>query len=548
MSVNIDLHTDTDAMQTVTAKMKKITSPQKTEKKYLQTMLSAAVYLALFFVLFALFSRLFGTINQNADDASHFLEANSFLHGNILLKGWFLSPDTFWTIDTPIDALFIFINGFTITTIVYAESAVYSAIIALSFFLMKRGRPLKDAWLPIAAGMLLLLLPSQELTHYASAIAIHVGTIAYFLAALVIIDKVNIKWLAAILVFFLLLLDALGDPFSLYVFVLPVIAVFFLQWLQSRTIGNALLCSASVAVIPVSMGILRLVTALGGFYTYPSNLTIVNFDGLASNIGLTIQGILLLFGINIWGQPINSALVVESLFRLPILLAVLYFIYIEIKQIRQRCAFQQKTDVVQLILLFALFFTLAAYIFSSYALDLGTTRFLLPVVFLGLIVLGRQDFTAIALNRRTHATILGVCAVGYMVFFIPRLLAPAASPPITPAAVWLEQNGYTSGYGAYWDSAIITLLTSGKVQVTPVQGNNHSIITYYWLDQQSAYSDQSFFLVFASANPPGNGNVDQQNAINTFGTPDIIKNIGKFTILIWNHPITPVITNTPGNS
>ena len=537
MSVHFDI--DTDAVQTVTAKMKKTPAPQKTEKTYRQTILYAAVYVALFFVLFLLFSRLFATINQNADDASHFLEANSFLHGNIFLKGWFLSPDTFWTIDTPIDAVFILLSGLTVNAIVYAESAVYSAILVCSFVLMKRGRPLKDAWFPIAAGMLLLLLPTQELTHYAGAIAIHIGTIAYFLVALVIIDKVQIKWLTAIAVFALLLLDALGDPFSLYVFVLPVIAVFFLQWLQNRTVGNTLLFGSSVAIIPVSLLILHAVKALGGFYTYPSNLTIVNFNGLGSNIGLTIQGILLLFGVNIWGQPINSPFVAESLLRLPILLAVLYFIYIEVKQIRQKCKFTQKTDSVQLILLFAVFFTLAAYIFSSYALDLGTTRFLLPVLFLGLILVGRQDFSAFTLNKKTQAAILVVLTAGYLVFFIPRLIAPAASPPITPAAVWLEQNGYTSGYGAYWDSAIITLLTSGKVQVTPVQGNNQAIVTYYWLDQQKAYNSQAFFLIFASANPPGNGNVDQQNAITTFGTPDIIKNIGKFTILIWNHPITP---------
>src|SRR5215813_9585428 len=42
---------------------------------------------------------------NNSDNASMILEAQAMLHGNIILHGWYLPPDSFITSEMPLDAL-----------------------------------------------------------------------------------------------------------------------------------------------------------------------------------------------------------------------------------------------------------------------------------------------------------------------------------------------------------------------------------------------------------------------------------------------------------
>src|SRR5215813_1958470 len=44
-------------------------------------------------------------VPNNSDNASMILEAQAMLHGNIILHGWYLPPDSFITSEMPLDAL-----------------------------------------------------------------------------------------------------------------------------------------------------------------------------------------------------------------------------------------------------------------------------------------------------------------------------------------------------------------------------------------------------------------------------------------------------------
>src|ERR1019366_2418084 len=56
-------------------------------------------------LLFAMYLFISRIVLYNADDASIILEAQSMLHGNYILHGWYIPTDNFLTIDMPLYAI-----------------------------------------------------------------------------------------------------------------------------------------------------------------------------------------------------------------------------------------------------------------------------------------------------------------------------------------------------------------------------------------------------------------------------------------------------------
>jgi hypothetical protein len=499
-------------------------------QKLVKTTLFSVGFLLILFIFYLIYNRLFATVGGNSDGASNLLEAKSMLKGNLLLKGWTLSPDTFWTIDTSISAIVIAVRGFTPSLLYNVPAVIYALIMMASLFLIKGKSNLAKSWPMIVVGLVIIGITSPLLTKFAAESPIHLGTVLYCLFTLIVMDKIKEGWTRNIAIFVIGILACIGDPFTLFIFILPMLVVLGLRWYYiERNKNDLFLIGTLIAVIPATILILKAVRLFGGFYSYPLDAGFMSYASISSNISLSIQSILYLFGVNPFGYQLLSYQVIESFLRLVSLCLVIYFAVKSIQGITRK---NQDYDIISGILCMAILFDIISFILGQGGKDLGSPRFLSPVIIFGGIIAGRN----IKIQQRWFSLAAILFLACYLVFFIPRLLAPTAIPPTVDVENWLRTNGYTYGYGAYWDASIITVDTSNDIKVRPVSYDGY-ICPWEWLSENEWYDNTpAYFLVYDNSNScPVNFN----EATKTFGPPSQIKQIDNFTILTWKNDITP---------
>jgi len=488
------------------------------------------VFLLLLFLAF-IYNSLFWTIPRSSDNAALILEASSFLHGNLLLRGWSLAPDTFWTIDIPINALLMAIRGFTPSLMYNAPALIYALVVVVSLALVKNTGTLKDKLPNLIVSLLIIGIPSPMLTYLASHNPSHIGTILYFLVALFAMERIKPNRLRCLVVFAILTLAYIGDPFALYIFLAPLLIFLCVRWYHgTRKLDDLFLIASTIAVIPATQLVLLAVKLLGGFYSYPANTTFATFTDLSKNISLTVQGVLSLFGVDFFGQSIASRGAIESLVRIPLLVLVAYFSYRTVKGFINRSV---KYDAISEILSLSIVFDVLSYIFSDNTINIMTARYLFPVVVFGAIIVGRQ-LVIRDTSRANYLILIGLFGVTCLFFLAPRITAPIGSSPTAQVESWLLSHGYKYGYGAYWEASIITVETSDVVRVRPVvTDGSGKIVPFNWLSDQSWYSEPANFLVYDTS---GYGGVNMSSAVRTFGSPSQVVKIGDYTILTWKNP------------
>jgi hypothetical protein len=500
-------------------------------KKFIKTTLLLATYLLIFVVLYLIYSRLFATVGGNSDGAGDLLEAKSILSGNWLLKGWTLTADTFWTIDTPINTIAMSIRGFVPSLLYTVPAFIYALIMMAGLFLIKRKSNLAESWPMIVLGLTIMGILSPLLTKFAAESPMHFGTILYCLIVLVLYENVNNSWQRNIAIFIIATLAYIGDPFTLFILILPALTILGFRWYYGeRKRNDLILIGALIATIPAAVFIGALIKVFGGFHQKPLNAAFTSYSDLSNNISLSIQSVLSLFGINAFSQAVISKYALESMLRFFAFCLAVYFAVKSIKRIINK---EINFDIISGILCIAIIFDIGSFILSTQAVDLGSARFLTPVVIFGAIIVGRN----INIKQRWLSLATILLLVTYLFFFVPRLLAPPATSIAADAENWLQTNGYTSGYGSYWYASLITVDTSANITVRPVLAQSNGYVApYNHLSDSAWYANMpANFLIYDDNDSGAALNVDA--AAKTFGMPSQIKQIGELTILIWDHNI-----------
>lgn len=98
-----------------------------------------------------------------------------------------------------------------------------------------------------------------------------------------------------------------------------------------------------------------------------------------------------------------------------------------------------------------------------------------------------------------------------------------ADPQLVNIASWLEDNGYTKGYGSFWQCNAVTLLTDGKVEMWDVYGLDN-LELHRWLQPKSHEIPPEGDKIFALIGP--NSEIDRDvflQYMNTEpGIPEIV--------------------------
>jgi hypothetical protein len=279
----------------------------------------------------------------NSDAAGMVVEGWDMLHGNLLLRGWFVADVSFYTFEVPLDGLISVVYGLRTDVVHVAAAAEYALLVLLAALVAAgarrdRRRGGREAWVRglIAAGVMvapgaypgahvLLLGPDH------TAIGVPV------LAVLLAVDRLRPRRLlpvlgTALLVCLLLIWAQLDDPVAEFSCALPLalacavpLAAFPvrrladrirrrrgrlmtppLPWRREAALHgyDLALVLAALASLGLTQLAIRAINNAGGYYLHaiPAKSQISQWSTVPAQVHAFGLNLMYLFGANFWGQ------------------------------------------------------------------------------------------------------------------------------------------------------------------------------------------------------------------------------------------------------
>jgi hypothetical protein len=494
--------------------------------------LTVVACLSTVFLLYAAYLGQSRSLGTDADGASNVLQAWDMLHGNPLLRGWWLSDVSFYTTELPEYMLAELARGLNSGVINVAGAATYTLLLTLAALLAK-GRATGSTGLVrvlIAGGIMLAPGPSVLSSPD------HTGTQVPLLLIWLVIDRLGDRWYVPWLVGALLTWVEMADQLAIYVGALPVVLVSAIRLYQRREswrIDAGLLAAAAASVVLAMAGTL-LIRRAGGFVVAPTHVVFIASPQLPHNLSLTAESVLTLFGADFFGLRFGPAAAI-ALLQLTGVVLVAWACCIAARRLLAG------DGRLVPILFVGITINLAAFALSTLAVDLGSAHELAAVLPFGAVLAGR-----LLPGRRATTTLLPALLavlVGYAGVLAYHATRPPRPPTTQAVASWLTANHLTAGIGDYWTANVTTVATSGRVKVRPVELSCGRFSPDAWESRESWYEPPSTatFLVLPLTSAAG-ANDTAANAVAQFGAPVRTARIGAYEVLVWNHDLLPAVT------
>ncbi|MGD0247288.1 MAG: hypothetical protein ABSB59_44170, partial [Streptosporangiaceae bacterium] len=248
------------------------------------------------------------SLGTDADGASNVLQAWDMLHGNPLLRGWWLSDVSFYTTELPEYMLTELARGLNPAVINAAGAATYTVLVALAALLAKGRATGRAGMLRVltAGGIMLAPGPGFGAASLLSS-PDHTGTQIPLLLTWLAIDRLGgdgegsppppagyLPWLVGAL----LAWTEVADQMAIYVGSVPVIAVSVMRICGRRGSwrSDASLAAAAAGSVVLALAATRLIRLAGGFSVAPVKTAFAAPAQLPHHAWLTLESVLTLFG------------------------------------------------------------------------------------------------------------------------------------------------------------------------------------------------------------------------------------------------------------
>jgi hypothetical protein len=516
--------------------------PASTDHRGTRRASAAAGTVVLGLLLAVAIGRLSQQVPLNSDQASSVLEGWAMAHGNVLLGGWTLPSDSFFTDKLPLLALLERFQGLT-AAVEYEAAGLLGAGVVLAGIWLAGGR-LRGRTRAVAmlvTGALLasqaLLLPGSGASFPAGSLlpagTDHAASLLLLLVACLALQGARRcrVWLA--LAWLALAAASIGDPLAAVVGGGAVAGVGALDLAVGRHEGTRrdlvliFIGLSSGIAAPLawwgirSLGGFTAAPLLGGGYGLPPPVS-----SLSHNLAVGGQALLTLFGADFLSRPAGLAWlsVLLHLCGLALVVAVLAFLL----RPRRWLAL----DLVSRVLALGMLADAAAYLVGQQATDLTSARYLLPFLGFGAVLAGREGVPRlIALRPRLWlgAVALGAAYAG--VFAGGAVMAQPAPAPLTAVTAWLSKHGATQGLGTYWDTNVVTVSTHGAIAVRAVSTTSGALKPFLWHTTVSWYDargDRATFVLLAGGDTTGRAVVEK-----SLGPPSEMTTVEGTTIMVW---------------
>jgi hypothetical protein len=503
-------------------------------------------------------------VAPNSDAASQVLEGLSVAHGNVLLHGWALSLDSFWTTEVPFYALAVAIlgvHGFLLDVI----PAVIAALVAcFGVLIAADGRSRGAAVVGGCTVVAFLVLPVDALARFFFAGGFHVGAILLSLIAFFALRRG--RWgIGVVVATIALTLGLLGDFQTVAYGVGPIGVAAVVAMLRRRSVRAGLPALVSAIGACVAYEIVRqAAVAIGTFSIGSANpfasasqawhnvRNLYAYGGELIGLNSTIYGT---GGMPGWLQDVRvvGAVVV-------IVASVLTLVRLVIGAVAGTAATDEGTSSwwasqdpgwhLDDMLLLGAIGVAASYVALAFFTWPTFGRYLFGAAIYLSILAGRVVARAWE-SRRIHAArpiLAGLGAVLFLLFaagFAYTATAPRQPQPSAILGDWLVARGLTNGVGAYWSASITTVESNDKVRIRPVLEHGNRLVRYDRESDAAWYAGQHFsFVVFQ----PGAawGGVGLATATATFGRPAHAYGVDGYEVLVWRRPFTVSPENGAG--
>jgi hypothetical protein len=541
----------------ITGELTRAAAPTRPPGSRRRAAVGAALTAVVAVALFAGYLGQSRTVSVGSDGASQALQAWDMLHGNPLLRGWWVTDVSFYTTELPQYALLELVRGLAPDVIHVGGAMTYTLLVLAAAFLA-RGRARGPVGLTralLAAGLMLApqLGPGTETLVLSPD---HTGTAVPVLLVWLLIDRAPARWYVPVLVWLALAWVSVTDTLTLFVAAAPLALVcavrvargmlrnsdsFRERWYELARAAAALLVSAT------ELAATALVRALGGWRVNGLPTALAAAGQLAGNARLTGEGVLELLGANVFGAASTGS-------ALAVAFATVHLVGVALAATgaigAATAAARRRLDLIDAVLLTGLVLNLAAYLAGVQAVNITSTREIAPVLPLAAVLAGRQLGRRLAARGdhaagRDHAVVVlryGLCAV--LASYAAMLGYDAAQPPSPPQyaglAAWLPAEHLTDGLSGYHQANIATLESGGAVTLRAVQPAPHGLIGAYTWNASASWFDPvghtANFLVLTAPGAPaaaaGEG-LTVAEATATFGRPARTYQYDEYVILVW---------------
>jgi hypothetical protein len=483
-----------------------------------------------------------------SDGATVVLEGQAMTAGHVLLHGWSLSLDSFWSVD----ALFYWVTelatGVRPMLLHFVPSIIAALVILVGALLARSGHSGPAAWAAALTVVTLLAFPSHTLAVFFLQGPLHVGTALWCLIAFAGLrsGRFGRGWVVAVV---LLAAGALGDAQIIVLGMVPAFVAGLVAMGRTRQWRAGIpAVSAAVAALFLA-GVLRKIAEAVGAFTVDTNHPRASSGQVVTNLkdlatwGANMLGV----GHGTLGNGnVPAPFQVAHGVGLVVVVAAVATATVALV----RGAVTGRTSApdgapwrLDDLLVVAFFADLGVFVVLTSSSDAGYLRYLTAAVIFGSILAGRWvgHLTGVIASvplRRAGAvaglTVIAACAAGLGF----NVTAARPGQPFAQLDRFLESHQLHHGIGDYWSASITTVATAGVVTVRPVITTPTGKVVRY--QRQSAltwYENQSFeFLVFNSAKPWGG--VDSTTATATFGPVARTYAVGPYRVLLWPHPLS----------
>ncbi len=462
------------------------------------------------------------------------------LHGNYILRGWYMPADNFLTIEIPLYTLGCLL-GFSMTSLLHIIPALlYTLVVIFGAYLASMLLQGKQRIWSLLAFLGIAAFPPLDSVQRLLVGPIHIGTVFFILVGIIaykhFLTVERGKGSAFAIVMLVIVLTIVGDPFVLVLLVLPLILTESLQMFVSKRISfpeNLVILGILLAVI-LSFGIRWILEIAGVHIPGAAGFVFTDITGMINNLTYAITFVYTIFHANIF---MKSSFSISTLPLLINAIVVSTLIYAIIKW-SKHALFQAATPDTKIIKVSVWSFIgiLTALTVSTWG-GIHGIRYFYPILFL--IEVGSFPIIFAFVNRYVLivATIL-VFVINAAPYAVSLYQAPTSKPPETLLIAVLKEHHLTQGLGAYWVSSIVTVQSEEQVVIRQVTISNYQIHPFYFLADEKWFDvsnlQRANFIVYRNSDDP---QAYYDASERSFGIPDHQYNVGIYTVLTWNTPL-----------
>jgi hypothetical protein len=494
------------------------------------------------------------TTAVNSDAAGMVLQGWDMMHGNILLRGWFVADVSFYTFEIPIDGLVAVAHGLG-PDVAHITAAIVYTLLVLSAALLARGTTRGGEGIlraVLAAGI--LVAPGYNPgTHVLLLAPDHTGIGVPILLALLFADRAPERWWAIAGTGLLLLWAQVDDPLATYAAAVPIALVCLvraaLPLLRRQAPGprrpgwyDAGLAAAAVVSVGLTDLVIRGIKAAGGYQMRALGLQqSIPVSAWAEQVKLTVQNVLILFGADFFDQPTGIRTAIAVLHLAGFLLALAGLLA------GIACLFRDAGRVTQVLTVGTLV-VLAAGTFATRMVLLQGAHEIAVVLPFSAALAGRTVGSWLARHRLPRLALTPVLAAalgGYLAALGWAATQPKQQAETQALADWLVAHHLTGGIAKYWGAASTTLSSGGKVLVVPT--SNLGKQPYTWVAKAAWYDPAGSRATFV-VTVPGSGNAyafSEAGIRRAFGTPAHEYRVAQYIIMVWDKNLLLQV-HTPG--